>query len=241
MPEIKNNEYLNAFEKYHSTTSTRYANNILAYCDSHKLKPGSVLDLSCKVGTFLNVFQLSKLKSFGSDISKEMISFSSTKYPKISFKQANVGEIVYKNSFDIIACNFEYINLFPNMLSMSKFFKLVLKHLSNKGFLMITMLSPNMLKTTTAKFNSAGNVDELLEVVNISSTEADLKTTLYNNHDEFTTKTTNQLALYIYSPDDIVDELKRCGFKNCKIVNSELSENDGEEDNSKYYILASKK
>ena len=227
MPEIKNIEYLNAFDKFYNTTTTRFANNILAYCDNNKIKIGSILDLSCKTGTFLNVFQISKAKTFGSDISKDMISYAIGKHPKTTFKQTkSVGEFIYKNSFDIISCGFDYINTFPNMLTMSKLFKIIYKHLSNKGLFIISMIAPKTLKNNSLNFTSSNYVDYLQEVVNISSTEANLKSTFYNNVDGYVLKSTNQSALYIYSPDDIVDEIKKSGFKNCSIVNSELFDND---------------
>lgn len=242
MPEIKNIDYLNAFDRYNDTTSTKFANNILAYCDSNKIKVGTVLDLSCKTGTFLNIFHSSKAKTFGCDTSKDMIDYASNKYPKISFKQAkSVSEFPFKNSFDIIACNYDYINQFPNISSFSALFKPTFKHLSNKGIFVISMNSPRTLKTSGLTFKSDYGVDALTEINAISSSEANVKTTFYDNSGNYSVKSTSQLPLYIYSPDEIIGELKKSGFKTCNIVSSELFDNENQEEKGRYYILATKK
>ncbi len=79
------------------------------------------------------------------DFSAEMIKFAKKKYPKIKFKEMDLQNLRFKSkSFDAIFANYSLIHIkeenFPTVLES---FNRVLK---NKGYLYISLQSPNNVK-----------------------------------------------------------------------------------------------
>lgn len=241
MPSI-NKEYYEAYHKFYDNHYTRFANNILNYCDENKIKVGSVLDLSSKTGKLLSVFQVLKYKTSGSDTSKAFCNFAREKYPKIEFKQSEeIEEIPFKGGYDLIHCGDDYLNSIKTPESLTNFLKNVSKHLSNKGLFVLSFYSNEFLSKNKTIFNSSSNVDCVKKVNNLSSNKTEIQTIFYNNKADYTTKSLKVKNLNIFQTDEVCNELKNAGFTNVIITNYELKNNSNFVDSERIYILATKK
>lgn len=234
-------EYIIAEDKFNNIKSTRFANNILSYCESKKIKVGSIYSPSTSDGTFLNVFNFSKIKSFGSNSSTEVVDYVLGKYNKVNFKLAKKDDkFIFKGDFEIIVLNNDCINTCESLNEISSLLKTAFKHTSSKGFCLTMFYSPKYLRANNTYFNSSSNVDKLVEISN-TDRKSTITTTYYNNLDTKTIKTTNTQTAYIYTAEEIISELKKVGFKTNLIVNSELIENGNSEENGLYFIVSTKK
>ena len=243
MPEITNTNFESAWDEMQGSFYVRLANNFIAYKSSDKKGFKTALDISCKTSNFLNVLHGNGIKCFGYDTSKSMINYSNKKYPKINYKYSeNIIEIPFKSSFDIITCNHDAINDLSNISDVSMLFKNVNKHLSNHGVFLFDFYTKDKIENSSLSFETSPNIDCVTKFKSINSDQAMVNLFFYiTDQDGNTTKLNKIMKKFGYEVNDILEELKKNGFKNVTIVNEELTKIDNYDNAERIYVIAMKK
>jgi len=243
MSEITNNDYELAWDLTQSDFSVRLANNILVYKNTNKKTIKTVLDICCKTSNMLNVFSIGNIKCFGYETNKSMLDYSEKKYPKFNFKlSSKISEIPFKSAFDLITCCHDVINDLNNLVEVSTLFKNVFKHLSNHGMFIFDFMTKIENEQPKTSYELKSNVDCVTQFKPINSTQATIINTFYiNNEDGETIKANRAVRKYFYTNSEIIDELKKAGFKNISIVNENLSTLSSYDKEKRIYVIAMKK
>jgi ubiquinone/menaquinone biosynthesis C-methylase UbiE len=106
----------------------------------------SVLDLACGTGELEYQLKKTKLIFTGVDISRQMLSEARRKNRGIEFIHGDMTNIRLSRQFDIVVCFFDSVNHLSGITNIKKMFKTARIHLSNGGFFIFDMLSPEGLE-----------------------------------------------------------------------------------------------
>ncbi|MFC1522731.1 class I SAM-dependent DNA methyltransferase [Elusimicrobiota bacterium] len=101
----------------------------------------SILDLGCGTGTLLSSLS-GKNKTFGIDISPQMIKIAKAKDKKTRYRVMNIQNFRLGRSFDIITCAFDTINHITSFKGWQDIFKSVHKHLAENGIFIFDVNTP---------------------------------------------------------------------------------------------------
>ncbi|MDD5752475.1 MAG: class I SAM-dependent methyltransferase [Candidatus Pacebacteria bacterium] len=113
------------------------------------IKGKNILELGCGTGTILKSLS-SNNKTFGIDISAEMIALAKEKDTKSEYLIMSMVDFKLPEFFDIIFCPFDSINHLLNIKNWEKTFKNVEKHLKSDGVFIFDF-------NTMEKFNKINN------------------------------------------------------------------------------------
>lgn len=184
---------------------------------------GSVLDLGCGTGNFLQKLEPYFTKTVGIDISRNMIRIAKQNCCKSIFYIKDVTDFNLDEQFDLITCNFDMINHLQTIDDWSKMFNLVYKHL-NKGGLFLFDIN------TIYKFNQLDFLEHISENEKYKIVAKDTK--VDNNHIkmfmEIFDKQGKKLA-FVNEVESFYDEktiktfLKNAGFKNIKFIDKNFN------------------
>ena len=130
------NKYDEIYSNYKCQLEDSYIKSILKKNNIHK---GTILDLGCGTGTFLDWFGDNPLGYHGIDIAPEMIERAKYKFPEANFKVGDMADIkLYENDCDSIICLFS----FSYCLKPEVVIKNCYEKLRNGGNLFIVAYTP---------------------------------------------------------------------------------------------------
>lgn len=95
---------------YHFVDYEKQANYFVELIDKFKLSKGrKILDVCCGTGTHIGLLGNRGFEVTGVDISREMLTQASKKYPNIKFIEGDMRKLELGEKFDIIICFFNSI------------------------------------------------------------------------------------------------------------------------------------
>jgi SAM-dependent methyltransferase len=98
-----------------------------------KVQGLDILDLGCGTGTLLKNYS-SKNRTYGVDLSPEMIKVARIKDKKTKYFVGDIRKFKMKEKFDIIFCTYDTMNHLSSFNEWSSLFKKVNKNLKKDGF-----------------------------------------------------------------------------------------------------------
>ena len=218
------------------------AEKILEYAHNNKIKIKKAVEICCGCANLLNVFQSNNIKSVGTETRNGMIEYSKEKYPEITFHLTkNMYDIPIKSKVDLITCNQDIVNYFENFEDWKTFFKNVNKHLSNHGMFVFDFYTKYKLtdwKETT--YSSTNWLDCITNVKSCLYDKTIITYTYFINRDNFMTKTRDIVVESSYETNDILNELKKAGFKRILIVDKDWNEIPSNDYIERMHIVAFK-
>lgn len=116
-----------------------------------KVKNKCILDLGCGTGTLLKNYSLNN-KTFGIDVSPEMINIAKAKDKNSSYKIGDIKKFKLEKKFNIITCAYDTINHLQSLKSWGRLFKNVSAHLTDDGIFIFDYNTIEGLK------NSSGTI-----------------------------------------------------------------------------------
>lgn len=124
-----------------SSVYDKYGWNVFSNQIFNKLKPiiktwdiKSHCDFACGTGDFVNNIHSLGIKSFGVDISKDMIKIAKNKYPNLKFFIGDIKTYQLKQPVDFISCLYNSINHLENFDEWELFFRNVFNSLKKGGY-----------------------------------------------------------------------------------------------------------
>lgn len=105
----------------------------------------TVLDLACGTGELEYRLHKTKLRFAGVDISRQMLKQARRKNRGIRFIRGDMTSIRLKRRFDMVVCFFDSVNHLGGVTALYRMFKTARIHLSEGGFFLFDMLSPEGL------------------------------------------------------------------------------------------------
>lgn len=148
----------NHFDKHAKTYDTVFTNSTIGKAQRNRVyhflnkllfseKKISILELNCGTGEDAAYFHSLGHKVLATDISEEMISIASKKYPHISFKKVDITKITmetFTEKFDLIFSNFGGLNcLSPKELE--RFMHISSSLLNPKGKMALAIMPKSCL------------------------------------------------------------------------------------------------
>lgn len=104
---------------------------------SNKFSGSSVADIACGTGSVALYFASMGYKTFGLDLSKEMLQIAKDKADehnlKIKFSRQDIRNFTLPNKVDLITCNFDSLSYILDTKEMKEVFQSVSKNLNPKG------------------------------------------------------------------------------------------------------------
>lgn len=219
------------------------AENILNFAENNGRKIESVYDICCGASNLLSVFEQKGIKCYGTETRQGMYDYSKEKHPDVTyFLTKNMNEVPGKQKVDCITCTHDIVNYFNSFDEWQSFFKDVEKHLNKKGMFVFDFYTKHKLKDwNETTFKTTNNLDYIMNVKSGIYDKTVITYTYFINYDSYFIKTKDVVVECYYETADILDALRKAGFKNIKIVDQNLQETEENNYAERIHIVAMKK
>lgn len=236
-------DFAKAWDTSQGDFSKNLAHNIVRFIKENKIKVESALDVCCGTSNFLDILNKEGIVCSGTEIDKSMIDYSTEKCPSITYQLTeNIYGFNFKKKFDLITCNHDMVNYLENFNEWTKLFENAIKNLNKHGMFIFDFYTKNKLKDwTETSFSSTENLDCLLNVKSGLFDKTVLSYTYYINYQDYMIKTKSITTECYYETQIIVDSLKKVGFKNVSLVDSELKPLTDTESAERIFVIAKRK
>lgn len=236
-------DFAKAWDQSQGDFSKNLAQNIIKYIKENKIKVETALDICCGTSNFLNVLNSEGIICFGTEIDQSMIDYSKEKYPSITYQfTPTIPDFKFKNKFGLITCNHDMINYLESFKEWTNLFESAFKNLDKHGMFIFDFYTKNKLKDwTETSFSSTDFLDCLLNVKSGLFDKTVLSYTYYINYEDYMIKTKSITTECYYETDMIIEALKKVGFKNIQLVDSELKPITDIESAERIHIIAKRK
>ena len=236
-------DFAKAWDKSQGDFSKNLATNILQYANENKIKISTALDICCGTSNFLNVLNDAGIICFGTEIDQSMIDFSKEKYPSLTFQLTEkIPNFNFKTNFDLITCNHDMINYLETFDEWIELFKSAIKNMNKKGIFIFDFYTKTKLKDWhETSFSSTDYLDCLLNVKSGLFDKTVLSYTYYINYENYMIKTKSITTECYFETSTIVDALKKVGFKNVTLVDSNLQPIEDIESAERIHVIAKRK
>ena len=238
---------------WHKSQNQYYENlarKILNFERIQKIKLNSVLDICCASSDFLKVFYNEGKRCFGTEVDENFYNYSKNQYPSIPYYKAySISDIDSFKNFDLITILNRKINDFSSISELSRFFKLVYKHLNNGGIFIFDMYTASKLNNCNESMQTES--EDLDFVMTIKTNKDDKYSTISNlfylkdkiNDDGIIEYKKSELnaTKYHFSKDEIYNEIKNANFRYFVATNENLSPVANSESLETAYFMAIKR
>lgn len=236
-------DFAKAWDKSQGDFSKNLATNILNYSNKNNIKLKTALDICCGTANFLSTINESDIVCFGTEIDKSMIDYSKEKYPSLTFELTkNIHDFNFKTKFDLITCNHDMVNYLENFDEWVMLFKNAIKHLSKHGIFIFDFYTKNKLKDwNETTFSSNDQLDCLLNIKSGLFDKTVFSYTYYINYEDYMIKTKSITTECYYETEQIVEALKKVGFKNITLVDENLNALTDISNAKRIHVIAKRK
>jgi SAM-dependent methyltransferase len=141
---------------------------ILKVCEKYCINKGAYLDLACGTGNLTETLYSSFKRSFGVDMSIEMLTEAERKMRNSSCKPKFICQDICKlninNKFDLITCCLDSINYITEEEALKALFKSVKEHLTSNGIFVFDINSYHKIKNVLGNNIFTYDSDEVFYV-----------------------------------------------------------------------------
>lgn len=199
----------------------KWSNYIIEVLRRNDVKYRDVCEMACGTGNMAVNLARKGFSVTAFDLSADMLSVASEKAVSsrvnVNFLRQDMCDIKIKDNFGIILCLCDSINYITDIEGLSSAFKWVYNHLKSCGIFIFDINSAYKLKNIIGSNTFTYNTDDLCyiwdnyiggdNIVEFYLTFFAKAGELYKRFDEVH-------AERIYETDEIIDLLKKAGFKN---------------------------
>lgn len=265
MENVLDNNFSEAFAIAWNENQGGYSETIakktLSFAKNQGLKINTVLDICCGSGNFLNEMQLNGKKCTGTEILDSYIEYNSHKFPNMKFvKTDTISNLDGLDSYDLISCNHDVVNLLPTIEAWGSFFKNVYNHLNNGGIFIFDYYTKRRLQGwNEVSYDENEKLDYIKNIVSDGETKTtisniyyinlnpptnsrtDEKVYTFNNHNNKYKRTEDTVIEYFFENDDILNEIKKAGYRYLITTDANFAPVSGISDMNRMHIIAIKR
>lgn len=235
-------DFAKAWDQSQGSFSAGIADRILNYSKDRNIKINSALDICCGASNLLNIFHNNGIKCVGTETRKGMIDYSKEKYPNIDFiLTQKMSEFPTKQKFDLITCNHDIVNYFEDFEEWKEFFREAYKHLNGNGLFVFDFYTKKKLSDwNDTTFFSSEWLDYITDVKSGIYDKTRITYTYYINYNNYCIKTRDIVVECFFENEQILDALKKAGFKEFSVVDENLNPLSNMDFADRIHIVAKK-
>lgn len=259
-----NEAFAVAWSENQGSYSATLARKILNFIKLQNLKVKSVLDICCGSANFLEYLKSNGLECTGTEFLDSYIEYDKNKFPDIKFiKTEGIDNLENLGTYDLISCNHDVVNMLPTIEAWGKYFKNVYDHLNNGGIFLFDFYTKRKLEAWNETiFDNNDKLDYIKNIVCDGKTSTSISNIYYinisnqiqdknvsaidreyslNNYENKYKKTENTSVEYYFENQDILNELKKAGYRYLITTDGNLSPISNIEDVNRLHIIAIKR
>lgn len=235
--------YASAWSVDQGGFSFQLANNLIAYLNKNNISAKTCLDVCSGTGEFLNQLAKNGISGAGTEVAKSMIEYSSSKYPTTTFTLTKeIYDFKPKSKFDIVTCNHDMINAIEKFSGWQELFKNAHACLNKNGIFMFDFYTKNKLENwNEISFEESDNMDHIRSIKKGMDNKCIINEVYYiKNQDGQYQKTFDIVVDAYFENDQIIEALKKSGFKKIELCDFSLSPVSNPETRNRIHIIAHK-
>lgn len=221
--------------------SSSLAKNMLEYIKKNKIEVKSCLDITCGTGEYLSYFDKNKILCYGTEIAKSMVDYCTDKYPSMKVVLTkDIPAIPFKQKFDLISCNHDMVNNLEKMSDWATLFKNVHNCLNKGGIFTFDYYTKNKLSSwNEVAFEESDIMDHVTNIKKGIDNKTIFNEIYYLKQKNGSYKKTFNIEVKSYfENEEIVEALKKAGFKTIEMCNFSLEKIDDYADRNRIHIIA---
>lgn len=265
MDNVLDTNFSKAFAIAWNENQGGYSENIakktLSFAKNQGLKINTVLDICCGSANFLREMQLSGKSCTGTEILDSYIEYNRAKFPDMKFiKTESMLDFNGLESYDLISCNHDMVNILPTIEEWGSFFRNVYAHLNNGGIFIFDYYTKRRLQGWNEVIYDE---NEKLDYVKSITSDGESKTTIsniyyinlnpqknvsteekvysLNNHDNKYKKTEDVLDEYFFDNELVLNEIKKAGYRYLITTDANFAPVSSISDMNRMHIIAIKR
>ena len=235
--------YASAWSQDQGGFSSGLAQNLLDYVKKNNIEAKSCLDICSGTGEFLSYFAKNGYTCYGTEVAKSMVDYSRAKFPNINFEVTkNVNEIPFKGKFDIITCNHDMVNTQERFSQWQELFKNVHSSLNKNGIFMFDYYTKKKLENwNEITFEESEDMDHVRFIKKGMDNKCIINETYYiKNNEGLYNKTFDILVEAYFENSEILEALKKAGFKTVQFLSFSLDPVADIESRNRLHVIARK-
>lgn len=253
-----------AWSENQGSYSEDIAKKTLNFIKLQGLKVNSVLDICCGSANFLSEMQANGKECTGTEILDSYVEYNKQKFPNMSFvKSENILDFDSVGTFDLITCNHDVINMLPTLEDWGTFFKKAYAHLNNGGLLIFDYYTKRKLQDwNEVTYDESDKLDYVRNVesdgikstsisniyyINLNQGKQDQHISAIdreyslNNYNNKYKKTEDTTVEYYFENEDILDQIKKSGYRYLITTDANFSPVSGLADMNRLHVIAIKR
>lgn len=236
-------DFAKAWDASQGDFAKHIANSIVAYTETNNKSFSSVYDICCGSSNLLAEFHKLGFKCFGTETRQGMYDYSKDKLPEVTYYLTeNMYDLPGKEKADIITCTHDIVNYLEEFSEWETLFKNVSKKLTKNGIFVFDFYSKYKLSNwNESTYKSTPSLDYLTTVKSGLYDKTMITYNYYINYNNYYVKTKDVVVESYFELDQILDALKRAGFKNVQIVDANLIKTEPNQYAERIYVVASHK
>lgn len=252
-----------AWSENQGSYSEGIAKKTLNFAKLQGLKINSVLDICCGSGNFLAEMQAHGKKCTGTEILDSYVEYNKAKFKNMDFyKTEGLLDFDHLGTFDLISCNHDVINFLPTIEAWGRFFRMAYRHLNNGGILIFDYYTKRKLfDWNEVVYDENERLDYIRNIVSDGKSSTTISDIYYirlnpetsheisaidrqyslNNYDVKFKRTENTNTEYYFENADILDEIKKAGYRYLITTDSNFTPIKSIEDQNRLHVIAIKR
>lgn len=253
-----------AWSENQGNYSATLAKKVLNFIKLQNLKVKTVLDVCCGSANFLEYMKDNGLECTGTEFLDSYIEYDKAKFPEMTFiKTEGILDFDNLGTFDLITCNHDVVNMLPTLEDWGEFFKRAYRHLNNGGILIFDYYTKRKLKDwNEVSYDENDKLDYVRNVVSDGESSTSISNIYYinlnqnqkdtsvsavdrdyslNNYNNKYKKTEDTTVEYFFENNDILEEIKKAGYRYLITTDANFSPVSGLSDMNRLHVIAIKR
>lgn len=223
--------------------SYQLSNNLIEYLKENNISVKSCLDVCCGTGEFLGHLSKLGIACAGTEVAKSMIEYSKEKYPNMNFTLTKeIYDFPTKQKFDLITCNHDMLNMIERFDNWKEMFKNASSALNKNGIFMFDYYTKNKLENwNEVSFEESDTIDHVRQIKKGIDNKCIINEIYYiKNNEGLYSKTFDIVVDSYFENSEIVEALKKAGFKTVELCDFSLSPVSNLDTRNRVHVIAKK-
>lgn len=199
-----------------------FAEQLLKWLDSHKIKPETSMDLACGTGILCEILQKNGIRASGMDFSEGMIRIARSGNPEIHYDVADMITYRPDKQYDLVTCTGDALNHIMELEDVEKIFRNVYAYTKAGGYFIFDILNEHEVSTSEPfEMDFTDTVRVWFQMTRPEDRKVNLKVRVYE-HGALSFE--ENIRETVHDPAVICDLLRRSGFEVIKCADRLLDE-----------------
>ena len=237
-----NDQYAKAWYSIGGDFSYIFSKKLLAYLKKNNLEPKSIMDIYCGSGNLLAEFHKAGLKCVGTEGSKAFIEFNKENYNDMEFIYTEeLEKFNTKEKFDLVTCTNDIVNYMETFAEWQTFFKNVAERLNKGGLFVFDFNTTRRIADwNKVTFDQSRDIDFVQSITSNVHGKAVINYVFYVREGDKYSKASTVYTETSFEIPQVLEALKKAGFKDVKLCDFELNELASPEARNKIHVIATK-